>query len=144
MKLSVLLLGISSLWVKLVIATSVESMLQPRGESSPNPVAAMYPDQITGTINSTLSVVPIPYELARSIIPSQYKILTRAYQSLLPGFPKDKYPVCHHPFHEDLSLTKTLVGCQRRVGPWSWGLRVSTTVFRTFRFVAFQIHLVYD
>jgi hypothetical protein len=62
-------------------------------ESSPNPIASLYPFNVTGTINSTISVVPIPYKLARSIIPSQYGILTKAYEELLPGFPPDSYPV---------------------------------------------------
>jgi hypothetical protein len=34
----------------------------------------------------------VPYSQARAIIPSQYNILTDAYQSLLPFFPKDAYP----------------------------------------------------
>jgi hypothetical protein len=62
-------------------------------ESSPNPIATLYPYNVTGTINSTISVVQIPYKLARSIIPSQYDILTKAYEELLPGFPPDSYPV---------------------------------------------------
>ena len=61
--------------------------------SSPNPIAAQYPQNVTGTINGTIIVVPIPLTLARSIIPSQYPILTQSYQSLLPSFPKDQYPM---------------------------------------------------
>jgi hypothetical protein len=62
-------------------------------ESSPNPIASLYPLNVTGTLNGTISVVPIPYKLARSIIPSQYGILTKAYEELLPGFPSNYYPV---------------------------------------------------
>ena len=63
-------------------------------ESSPNPIKQLYPwNTVTGTINGTVSVVPIPYELARSIIPAKYNILSSAYESLLPGFPADSYPV---------------------------------------------------
>jgi hypothetical protein len=72
-------------------------------ESSPNPIASLYPFNVTGTINSTISVVPIPYKLARSIIPSQYGILTKAYEELLPGFPPNSYPVrsLHRPENLD-------------------------------------------
>ncbi|KAG9238671.1 hypothetical protein BJ875DRAFT_24797 [Amylocarpus encephaloides] len=62
-------------------------------ESSPNPIGKLYPGNITGTLNGTIAVVPIPYKLARKIIPSQWGILTKAYQQLLPGFPKDSYPL---------------------------------------------------
>ena len=62
-------------------------------DSSPNPIGTLYPTSVTGTINGTIAVVPIRYELARSIIPAQYGILKKAYTSLLPGFPADKYPV---------------------------------------------------
>jgi hypothetical protein len=62
-------------------------------ESSPNPIGTVYPTSVTGTINGTIAVVPIPYHLARSLIPSKYGILKEAYKSLLPGFPTDKYPV---------------------------------------------------
>ena len=62
-------------------------------QSSPNPIAAQYPSNATGTINGTIIVVPIPYTTARSIIPSQYPILTKAYQGLCPSLPKDQYPM---------------------------------------------------
>jgi hypothetical protein len=77
------------------VAGPVQSLVL-RSESSPNPIASLYPDAITGTLNSTIAVVPIPYTLARSIIPAQYGILKKAYLSLLPGFPEDKYPVSQH------------------------------------------------
>ncbi|TVY78317.1 hypothetical protein LSUE1_G003884 [Lachnellula suecica] len=81
-----------------IIPTSVKGELisarsEPPSESSPNPIASQYPNNVTGTINNTIAVVPISYNLARSIIPSQYGILTKAYKSLLPGFPKDSYPL---------------------------------------------------
>lgn len=62
-------------------------------ESSQNPIAASYPTSITGTFNGTIVVVPVPLEFARSIVPTQHLILKNAYQSLLPSFPVDKYPV---------------------------------------------------
>ncbi|KUJ22343.1 uncharacterized protein LY89DRAFT_575724 [Mollisia scopiformis] len=84
MKPTVVLLGVLSLLLNASIGFS---------SSAPNPIGPLYPDSITGTINSTLSLVPISYDLARSIIPAQYPILTKAYHSLLPGFPIDKYPL---------------------------------------------------
>ncbi|KAH8676804.1 hypothetical protein BGZ60DRAFT_403461 [Tricladium varicosporioides] len=62
-------------------------------QSSPNPIRFVYPNNVTGTLNATVALVPIPFSLARSIIPAKYGILTKAYESLLPGFPKDKYPL---------------------------------------------------
>ena len=61
--------------------------------SAPNPIAKTYPNNVTGTINGTIAVVPIPYSLARSLIPSKYGILKSAYKKLLPNLPDDKYPV---------------------------------------------------
>ncbi|KFY15484.1 hypothetical protein V492_01960 [Pseudogymnoascus sp. VKM F-4246] len=62
-------------------------------ESSPNPIGSLYPTSITGTLNGTIAVVPIPYSLARDLIPSQYGILKKAYKEALPGFPRDMYPL---------------------------------------------------
>jgi hypothetical protein len=62
-------------------------------ESSPNPIATLYPGNVTGTINGTVAVVPIPYAEARSIIPSEYDILVEQYESMLPGFPAGFYPL---------------------------------------------------
>lgn len=62
-------------------------------DSAPNPIGTLYPNSVTGTINGTIAVVPIPYSLARELIPSQYGILKKAYKSALPGFPHDMYPV---------------------------------------------------
>lgn len=62
-------------------------------DSLPNPIGTLYPDAVTGTINGTIAVVPIPYALARALIPSQYGILKKAYKAALPGFPHDMYPV---------------------------------------------------
>ncbi|KFZ18836.1 hypothetical protein V501_00990 [Pseudogymnoascus sp. VKM F-4519 (FW-2642)] len=62
-------------------------------DSAPNPIGTLYPTDVTGTINGTIAVVPIPYSLARELIPSQYGILKKAYKSALPGFPRDMYPL---------------------------------------------------
>src|ERR1700712_1705732 len=60
--------------------------------SRPNPIASQFPANVTGTINSTLAILPIPQKLARSIIPAEYGILNNAWQDLLPHLPKDMYP----------------------------------------------------
>lgn len=69
-------------------------------QSEPNPIASMYPQSITGTINETIVVLPITYELARSLVPSTYKILS-GYKHLIPGLDDDLYPV-------SLSLNSTM------------------------------------
>ena len=63
------------------------------GHSQPNPITKQYPDDVTGTLNGTIAIIPIDYSLARSIVPSKYPILKDAYQSLFPSLPKDKYPM---------------------------------------------------
>ena len=40
-------------------------------ESAPNPIANLYPFNVTGTMNSTITVLPIPLTLARSLVPAQ-------------------------------------------------------------------------
>lgn len=66
----------------------------------PNPIAHLYPGNATGTLNGTISVLPIPLSLARSLIPAQYAILTSAYLSLLPSFPADMYPALLQAVHD--------------------------------------------
>jgi hypothetical protein len=61
-------------------------------DSQPNPIASIYPKDTTGTINGTFAIVPIPYSVARALIPAKYGILRKAYEELIPGFPKDMYP----------------------------------------------------
>lgn len=61
-------------------------------QSQPNPIASTYPDYVTGTINGTLAVLPIPLAQAQQIIGPEYRIMTTAYRSLLPDFPADMYP----------------------------------------------------
>ncbi|KAL6153991.1 hypothetical protein ACJQWK_01998 [Exserohilum turcicum] len=61
--------------------------------TQPNPIAVTYPNNATGVLNGTISVVPISLALARKLIPPQYRILEHAYRHLLPSFPKDMYPV---------------------------------------------------
>ena len=63
-----------------------------KSQSQPNPIAKDRPNEVTGTINGTTAIVPVPYSVARSIVPSQYPILRAAYEKLIPGFPKDMFP----------------------------------------------------
>ena len=62
-------------------------------KSQPNPIAKIFPDGFTGVINGTYAVLPIDYELARSIIPSRYRILNAGIHRFFPSLPTDKYPV---------------------------------------------------
>ncbi|WPH03011.1 Hypothetical protein R9X50_00588500 [Acrodontium crateriforme] len=74
-----------------VVALSNATLLC-KTQSQPNPIAADYPNDPTGTVNGTIAILPIPYSIARSIIPSEYPILTRAISSILPHLPADEYP----------------------------------------------------
>jgi hypothetical protein len=66
----------------------------------PNPIASLYPMNATGTLNGTVSVLPISLELARQLIPSQYRILEHAYRHLLPAFPEGMYPAILQAVHD--------------------------------------------
>jgi hypothetical protein len=66
----------------------------------PNPIAATYPNNATGTLNGTISIIPITLGLARQLIPSQYGILEHAYRTLLPSFPKGMYPLVVTAIHD--------------------------------------------
>ncbi|CAA9966089.1 hypothetical protein PTMSG1_09448 [Pyrenophora teres f. maculata] len=66
----------------------------------PNPIASLYPNNATGTLNGTISVLPIPLELARQLIPSNIKILEHAYRHLLPWFPEGMYPAILQAMHD--------------------------------------------
>jgi hypothetical protein len=73
--------------------------------SLPNPIASQYPQSITGTLNGTVAILPIPMALARSMIPAQYNILTSAYRTLLPHLPNDMYPaILQAVFDHDVGL----------------------------------------
>jgi len=66
----------------------------------PNPVASIYPNNATGTLNGTVAVLPISLELARQLIPPQYGILEHAYRALLPSFPQGMYPAIVQALHD--------------------------------------------
>lgn len=61
--------------------------------SQPNPIAQQYADTPTGTLNTTMAIVPIPLDTARRIVPAQHAILEDAYRALMPDFPEGMYPV---------------------------------------------------
>lgn len=67
---------------------------------SPNPLAQQYPYMVTGTLNGTTLIVPIPISQARELIPPEYAIVESAYRSLLPAFPKDMYPMVVNAVHD--------------------------------------------
>ncbi|KAK9789091.1 hypothetical protein SCARD494_09290 [Seiridium cardinale] len=58
----------------------------------PNPIAAQYPDVVSGNLNGTTMIVPIALALAQGLLP-QYSILEASYRSLLPSFPEGAYPL---------------------------------------------------
>jgi hypothetical protein len=66
----------------------------------PNPIASLYPNNATGTLNGTVAIIPISLQLARSIIPPQYRILEHAYRALLPSFPEGMYPAILQALHD--------------------------------------------
>lgn len=70
----------------------VSATLTCKSESQPNPIAASSGLNITGTINGTLAVLPIPLAQAQSIVGSKYTIQTAVYRSLIPSLPEDTYP----------------------------------------------------
>jgi hypothetical protein len=66
----------------------------------PNPIASLFPNNATGTLNGTIAILPIPLKLARKLIPSQYGILEHAYRALLPSFPEGMYPAIVQAVHD--------------------------------------------
>jgi hypothetical protein len=66
----------------------------------PNPIASIYPNNATGTLNGTIAILPISLTLARQLIPPQYGILEHAYRALLPSFPRGMYPAIVQALHD--------------------------------------------
>lgn len=60
--------------------------------TQPNPIASVHPNDATGVINGTTAIVPIPYDIARQIVPAQYAILKSAYHEIFPDLPSNIYP----------------------------------------------------
>lgn len=70
----------------------------------PNPIAEQYPDIVSGNLNGTTLIVPIPLSSAQSLV-SDYAILEASYRSLLPSFPEGMYPMMVSAKHDhDLQL----------------------------------------
>ncbi|KAK7966311.1 uncharacterized protein PG986_000588 [Apiospora aurea] len=73
--------------------------------TSPNPVAQQYPNLVSGSLNGTTLIVPIPLEQARGMIPKEYVILEKVYRGLIPLFPDGYYPLMvTTAFDHDLKL----------------------------------------
>ncbi|KAF2849572.1 hypothetical protein T440DRAFT_130179 [Plenodomus tracheiphilus IPT5] len=82
------------------IETPVADGVLCQSQDSPNPIASIYPNNATGTLNGTIAVLPISLKLARQLIPAKYKIMEHAYRDLLPKFPKDMYPAFMQAVHD--------------------------------------------
>ncbi|KAL8926698.1 MAG: hypothetical protein Q9208_002772 [Pyrenodesmia sp. 3 TL-2023] len=70
--------------VALFALLAISTALAPQSDCStclPNPVATVYPSNITGTINATTTIVLVSLPYARSLLPSRFanSILTHAY-----------------------------------------------------------------
>jgi hypothetical protein len=73
-------------------ALAIDDSQSCRTSSLPNPIASQYYANITGQINGTLALLPIPIALARRIIPAEYEILSEQYEAMMPDLPKGMYP----------------------------------------------------
>ncbi|KAI7777257.1 hypothetical protein LA080_003846 [Diaporthe eres] len=89
--------------------------------SQPNPIAQQYADTPTGTLNTTMAIVPIPLDTARRIVPAQHAILEGAYKALMPDFPAGMYPVLFTAADHDIQLAALSINVQdfQRFG-WSF------------------------
>ncbi|KAI8960077.1 hypothetical protein F5Y11DRAFT_358715 [Daldinia sp. FL1419] len=74
-------------------------------QDSPNQHAQQYPTLVSGNLNGTTLIVPIPFNIARRVIPKEYIILNDAYRKLLPSFPDGMYPMMAQIVHDhDIQL----------------------------------------
>lgn len=74
------------------LAPALAIPLTCHSQTQPNPITKDYPKDVTGVINGTTAIVPIPYAVARGIVPSKYPILKAAYAQVFPTLGKDMYP----------------------------------------------------
>lgn len=88
----------SALTIPEIVSQVVPGVCQTHDQ--PNPIASQYSNNATGTLNGTIAIIPISLDLARSIIPPQYRILEHAYRSLLPNFPAGMYPALLQAVHD--------------------------------------------
>ena len=88
--------SLSGLCLLLPLLTIPVTTLGPQGNCTtclPNPIATVYPYNVTGTINATTSVLLVSIPYARSLLPARFanSILTHAYTRF--NIPKNKYPI---------------------------------------------------
>jgi hypothetical protein len=109
-------------------------------QSQPNPIARDRPTQVTGTINGTTAIVPIPYDVARSIVPAEYAILRHAYEALIPNFPTNMYPAQLEALldHEVQSLGISIGDFQRMALRFPFVDRINDG-YSSFRYTAPQL-----
>ncbi|XDG01837.1 hypothetical protein ABKA04_001452 [Annulohypoxylon sp. FPYF3050] len=69
-------------------------------QDAPNHHAQQYPHLVSGNLNGTTVIVPIPIKTARRLIPKEYGIAEAAYRDLLPLFPKGMYPMMAQIVHD--------------------------------------------
>lgn len=81
---------------------------------------SIVPNIVDGHSNESAAIIPIDYSLARSIIPSNYSIMVDAYESLIPNWPKGKYPVSFSP---DDVTQRAGAGREKDVHPSTRSLR---------------------
>ncbi|KXJ93482.1 hypothetical protein Micbo1qcDRAFT_174537 [Microdochium bolleyi] len=62
-------------------------------DGSKNPISYLWPNDISGNLNGTTLIVPIPLVQARQAIPEKYGILEHAWRAWLPDFPVGMYPM---------------------------------------------------
>jgi len=88
--------------------STLSTVNQCKTVDQPNPIAELYPYNVTGVLNSTLAVIPVPFALARNLLNSiGLTILESAVEAVLPvSFPKDSYPVLVQTAHDhDIQVT---------------------------------------
>ncbi|KAG6986513.1 hypothetical protein G7Y79_00079g100310 [Physcia stellaris] len=72
---------------------------------APNPIASVYPNNVTGTFNATISVMVVPIDYARSLLPKRLAslILPHAYKRF--SIPETHYPlVVENAIEHDIRL----------------------------------------
>ncbi|KAH7033610.1 uncharacterized protein B0I36DRAFT_321756 [Microdochium trichocladiopsis] len=62
-------------------------------DGKPNPISHLWPSDVSGNLNGTTLIVPIPLAQARQAIPSEYGLLEHQWREWLPGFPMGMYPM---------------------------------------------------
>jgi len=62
-------------------------------EGSPNPISSSYPNDVSGNLNGTAMIVPIPLAQARAAVPAEYGLLESQWRRWLPEFPEGMYPM---------------------------------------------------